>query len=169
MVGGSGFSPVIRHSFVRAAPYRRPRKPRRAKNDPFSSVPGDQPAAPAMKSAHLLRLVRCPRPHPRFEQNRRRSTCGFVSAFFGMVGDRRLNVVDGPVSWRAVSGGVRNGAAAAPRRPGGPKSGGRRRCRLPRGAPRGPFRALRARSGPRGRPPGKFFQNCPCIDVRVPV
>ena len=30
------------------------------------------------------------------------STCGFVFALFGMVGGKGLNVVDGPISWRAV-------------------------------------------------------------------
>lgn len=68
----------------------------------FPPSPGDHLAALATKSTHLLRLVRYPRPHPRFEQNRRRSTCGFVSELFGMVGDRQLNVVDGPVLWRAL-------------------------------------------------------------------
>ena len=102
MVGSSQSGPVIRHSFVRTAPRGRLRRSRRAKNDPFSSVPGDQLTALATKPAHLLRLVRYPRPHPRFEQNRRRSTCGFVFALFGMVGGRQLNVVDGPVSWRAL-------------------------------------------------------------------
>ena len=102
MVGSSRSGPVIRHSFVRAAPRGRLRRSRRAKNDPFSSVPGGSAAAPATKPAHLLRFPRYPRPHPRFKQNRRRSTCGFVFAFFGMVGDRQLNVVDGPILWRAL-------------------------------------------------------------------
>lgn len=39
MVGNVEFIVVNRHSFVRAAPCKRPRKPRGAKNDPFSSVP----------------------------------------------------------------------------------------------------------------------------------
>ena len=102
MVGGSGFSPVIRHSFVRAAPRGHFRKPCGAKMIRFPPSPGDQLTAPAMKSAHLLRLARYPRPYSRFEQNRRRSTCGFISAFFGMVGGKWLNVVDGPVLWRAL-------------------------------------------------------------------
>ena len=38
-------------------------------------------------------------------------------------------------------------ARAAPEAAGGPKQLGRRRGRRPRGAPRGPFRAIRARSG----------------------
>lgn len=100
MVGGSGFSPVIRHSFVRAAPRGHFRKPCGAKMIRFPPSPGDQPAAPATKPAHLLRLTRHPQPYSSFEQNSRRSTCGFVFALFGMVGGKRLNVVDGPVLWR---------------------------------------------------------------------
>ena len=66
----------------------------------FPPSPGDHLAALATKSAHLLRLTRHFQPYPRLEQNHKRSTCGFVSALFGMVGDRQLNVVDGPVLWR---------------------------------------------------------------------
>lgn len=66
----------------------------------FPPSPGDHLAAPTTKSAHLLRLTRYPQPHPRFPENRRRSTCGFVFAFFGMVGGKGINVVDGPISWR---------------------------------------------------------------------
>ena len=102
MVGSSRSSPVIRHSFVRAAPRGHFRKPYGAKMIRFPPSPGDQPAAPATKPAYLLRSTRYPRPYSRFEQNRRRSTCGFVFALFDMVGDRRLNVVDGPVLWRAL-------------------------------------------------------------------
>ena len=53
----------------------------------------------------------------------------------------------------------RVGARRPRDQPGGPKRGGRRRCRPPRGAPRGPrgpFRALRARLGPRAPPPESF-------------
>lgn len=66
----------------------------------FPPSPGDHLAAPTTKSAHLLRLTRYPQPHPRFPENRRRSTCGFVFAFFGMVGGKGINVVDEPISWR---------------------------------------------------------------------
>ena len=66
----------------------------------FPPSPGDHLAAPTTKSAHLLRLTRYPQPYPRFPENRRRSTCGFVFAFFGMVGGKGINVVDGPISWR---------------------------------------------------------------------
>ena len=62
--------------------------------------PGDQLAMPATKLAHLLRLTRYPWPYPRFTKNRRRFTCGFVFAFFAMVEDSSLNVVDRPISWR---------------------------------------------------------------------
>ena len=68
----------------------------------FPPSPGDHLAALATKSAHLLRLTRHFQPYPRLEQNHKRSTCGFVSALFGMVGDRQLNVVDGPVLRRAL-------------------------------------------------------------------
>ena len=66
----------------------------------FPPSPGDQPEPLATKSAHLLRLTRYPQPYPRFPENRRRSTCGFVFVFFGMVGGKGINVVDGPLSWR---------------------------------------------------------------------
>lgn len=67
----------------------------------FPPSPGDHLAAPTTKSAHLLRLTRYPQPHPRFPENRRRSTCGFVFTFFAVVGDWRPKVVNGPISWQA--------------------------------------------------------------------
>ena len=73
----------------------------------FPPSPGDQLAALATKLAHLLRLSRYPRPYPRFKKNRKRSTCGFVFAPCGMVGDRRTNVVNGPISWRASHAAAR--------------------------------------------------------------
>ena len=102
VVESSRSSPVNRHSFVRATPCGRPESPEKPKMIRFPPSPGDRPAAPATKPGHLLRLARHPRPYLRFEQNRRRSTCGFVFALFGMVRDRQLNVVDGPISWRAL-------------------------------------------------------------------
>lgn len=102
MVGNVEFVVVNRHSFVRAAPHECLRQPREDQNDPFSSARGDRLTVPATKSAHLLRLTQYPRPYPRFPENRRHSTCGFVFAFFGMVGGKGLNVVDGPFSWRAL-------------------------------------------------------------------
>ena len=72
-----------------------------APNGPLFPSPEDRLAALATKLAHLLRLTRYPRTHPRFMKNRRTSTCGFVFSLCGMVGDGRLNVVDGPISWRA--------------------------------------------------------------------
>lgn len=100
MVGDSESGPVNRHSFVRAALHECLRKPCGTKMIRFPPSPGDQPEPLATKSAHLLRLTRYPRPYPRFPENRRRSTCGFVFAFFGMVGGKGINVVDGPISWR---------------------------------------------------------------------
>ena len=102
MVGDSESGLVNRRSFVRATLHECLRKPLQAKNDPFSSVPGDHLAAPTTKSAHLLRLTRYPQPYPRFPENRRRSTCGFVFAFFGMLGGKGSSVVDGPISWQAL-------------------------------------------------------------------
>ena len=67
----------------------------------FPPSPGDQLATPTTKPARLLRLTRYPRPCPRFTKNRRRSTCGFVFAFFAVVAGSSLNVVDRPISWRA--------------------------------------------------------------------
>lgn len=67
----------------------------------FPPSPGDHLAAPTTKSAHLLRLTRYPQPYPRFPENRRRSTCGFVFTFFAVVGDWRPKVVNGPISWQA--------------------------------------------------------------------
>ena len=100
------------------------------------------------------------------------STCGFVFANSGMVGGCSPNVVDGPVSWRAVRGGARDGAAETR---GGSGAARRTRKRREAAAPppagRAPL-ALSGASGPVGRSgaaPGKFFQNCPCIAVRVPV
>ena len=66
--------------------------------------------AAATKPAHLLLLTRAPRPYPVFHENRRPCTCGFIFARDGMVGGCRLNVVDGPGSWREVPGGGRAGA-----------------------------------------------------------
>ena len=102
MVGGSPSSPVNRHSFVRATPHECLRQPRGTKMIRFPSPPRNQPEPRVTKSAHLLRLTRYPRPYPRFPENSRRSTCGFVFAFFGMVGGKGLNVVDRPFSWRAL-------------------------------------------------------------------
>ena len=87
--------------FCSGGPARVPPPASRDQNDPFSSARGDRLTEPATKSAYLLRLTRYPRPYPRFPENSRRSTCGFVFAFFGMVGGKGLNVVDGPFSWRA--------------------------------------------------------------------
>lgn len=100
MVGNVEFIVVNRHSFVRAALHECLRQPRGTKMIRFPPSPRDQPEPLATKLAHLLRLTRYPRPQPRFMKNRSRSTCGFVFAFFGMVGGKGLNVVDGPVSWR---------------------------------------------------------------------
>lgn len=66
----------------------------------FPPSPGDQLAMPAAKLAHLLRLTRYPWPYPRFMKNRRRSTCGFVFAFFAVVESSGSNVVDGPILWQ---------------------------------------------------------------------
>ena len=100
MVWDSESGPVNRHSFVRATPHEYLRKSRGTKMIRFPPSPGDPLAAPTTKSAHLLRLTRYPQPYPRFPENRRRSTCDFVFAFFGMVGGKGINVVDGPISWR---------------------------------------------------------------------
>ena len=99
MVGNVEFIVVNRHSFVRAALHECLRQPRGTKMIRFPPSPRDQSEPLATKSAHLLRLTQYPRPYPRFAENRRRSTCGFVFAFFGMVGGKGLNVVDGPASW----------------------------------------------------------------------
>ena len=116
---------------------------------------------------------------PRFPENRRPSTCGFIFARDAMVGGCRPNVVDGPVSWREAPGaaGVEpdGRAAAAPpsrgARPAG--SAGHRGARRPGRAPASaPWALVTAVATPRdtgARPPGKFFQNCPCIVIRVPV
>ena len=102
MVGDSESGPVNRHSFVRATTSSVSVSRFKPKMIRFPPSPGDHSAAPTTKPAHLLRLTRYPGPDLRFEQNRRRSTCGFVFAFFGMVGGKGLNVVDGPVSWRTL-------------------------------------------------------------------
>ena len=114
--------------------------------------------AAATKPAHLLRLTPTPRPYPVFRENRRPSTCGFISARDAMVGRCRPNVVDGPVSWRGSRG-----------RPEWSLIGGRRQRRPPASAPRAPVSAVAAPRDSGARAPGKFFQNCPCIVVRVPV
>ena len=102
MVGNSGFGPVNRHGFVRATTSSVSASHFKPKTIRFPPSPGDHLAAPTTKSAHLLRLTRYPQPYPRFPENRRRSTCVFVFAFFGMVGGKGINVVDGPVSWQAL-------------------------------------------------------------------
>ena len=109
MVGNVEFIVVNRHSFVRAALHECLRKPCGTKMIRFPPSPGDHLAAPTTKSAHLLRLTRYPRPYPCFPENCRRSTCGFVFAFFGMVGGKGLNVVDGPISWRPGAQKCRHG------------------------------------------------------------
>lgn len=101
MVGNVEFIVVNRHSFVRAALHERLRKPRETKMIRFPPFPRDQLEPLATKPAHLLRLTRYPRPYPRFPENRRRSTCGFVFTFFAVVGDWRPKVVNGPISWQA--------------------------------------------------------------------
>ena len=100
MVGNVEFIVVNRHSFVRIVPHGYHPRPRGTKMIRFLPPPRERPMALATKSAHLLRLTRYPQPYPRFPENRRRSTCGFVFAFFGMVGGKGINVVDGPISWR---------------------------------------------------------------------
>ena len=102
MVKDSESGPVNRHSFVRATTSSVSASRFKPKMIRFPPSPRDQPEPLATKPAYLLRLTRYPRPYLRFEQNRRRSTCGFVFAFFGMVRGKGLNVVDGPVSWRAL-------------------------------------------------------------------
>lgn len=102
MVGNSWLSPVNRQSFVRSALHECSRKPRGTKMIRFPPSPRDRPEPLATKPAHLLRLTRYPRPYPLFMKNRRRSTCGYVLAFFSMVGGKGLDVVDGPISWRAL-------------------------------------------------------------------
>ena len=102
MVGDSESGPVNRHSFVRATTSSVSVSRFKPKMIRFPPSPRDQPEPLATKWAQLLRLTRSPGPYLRFEQNRRRSTCGFVFAFFGMVGGKGLNVVDGPISWRAL-------------------------------------------------------------------
>ena len=101
MVGNVEFIVVNRHSFVRAALHECLRKPCGTKMIRFPPSPRDQPEPLATKPAHLLRLTRYPRPYPRFPENRRRSTCGFVFTFFAVVGGWRPKVVDGPISWQA--------------------------------------------------------------------
>ena len=70
----------------------------------FRRCPAVIQDAPATKPAHLLRFTLTHRPCPVFCENRRPSTCGFIFARDTMVGGCRPNVVDGPVSWRAVRG-----------------------------------------------------------------
>ena len=84
---------------------------------------------------------------PRFPENRRPSTCGFIFARDAMVGGCRPNVVDGPVSWREAPGaaGVEpDGRAAA-----APPSRGARPAGLV--GHRGPI-ALESVPHPRRRP-----------------
>ena len=114
--------------------------------------------AAATKPAHLLRLTPAPPPYPVFRENRRPSTCGFILSRDAMVGGCRPNVVDGPVSWRGSRG-----------RPEWSLIGGRRQRRPPASAPRALVSAVAAPRDSGARAPGKFFQNCPCIAVRVPV
>ena len=96
--------------------------------------------AAATKPAHLLRLTPTPRPYPVFRENRRPSTCGFISARDAMVGGCRPNVVDGPVSWRGSRG-----------RPEWSLIGGRRQRRPPASAPRALVSAV--------APPESFSKN----------
>lgn len=56
----------------------------------------------ATKTAYLLRLTRTGRPWPCFLKIGKPSTCGFNFVFFGMVEGGQRNVVNRPISWRAV-------------------------------------------------------------------
>ena len=148
--------------------------------------------------AGLRSWTRPCRPSPAFHGMRKPSTCGFVFADYGMPGGCRPGPVNrhsfgiagraearsapitvpAPAGWplrgwrpaprkrKTSDGGIRDvpralegRAAATPPPAGHVPAGGKGIEGL-----RGPFPRLHPR--PRRR---KFFQNCPCIAVRVPV
>ena len=56
----------------------------------------------ATKTAYLLRLTRMGRPCGSFLKTSKSSTCGFDFTIFRVVEGSRQNVVDSPISWRAI-------------------------------------------------------------------
>ena len=131
--------------------------------------------------AGLRGRTRAGRPYPAFLGMRKSSTCSFDFADYGMLGGSR----PGPVNRYGFEIAGRAGARLAPIKglapAGWPLSGWRPAprkrktadSRCPEGAGEAGAGALgpgrgRARAHPRPRR-RKFFQNCPCIAVRVPV
>lgn len=98
--------------------------PRKAKSDPFSSVPEGSGAVTDMVAfqnyAGLRGQSRDPHPYPLFLKNSKQSTCGFIFAFFCMVGGSlsspviRHSFVSGGPTARSRAG---PGGAFLPRRP----------------------------------------------------
>ena len=152
------------------------------------SLPASE-LVPFQNYAGLRGRTRTCRPYPAFHGIRKSFTCGFDFTNYGMLGSSRASPVNrhgfeiagragarlapimGPApqgwplgEWRAAprkrkttGGGIRD----VPRAPEG------RAVALPRGHGRA-SRAPRLRAHARRRP-RKFFRNCPCIAVRVPV
>lgn len=137
--------------------------------------------------AGLRGWTRTGRPCPAFHGMRKPSTYGFDFTDYGMLGGSRPGPVNRHGFEIAGSAGARLAPIMGPApagwslggwRPVGwkrkPASGGTRDAL---GAPAGRIRhrgSLALESVPRSRPSGarasgKFFQNCPCIAVRVPV
>ncbi len=139
--------------------------------------------------AGLRGRTRTCRPYPAFHGIRKSSTCGFDFTNYGMPGGCRPSPVNrhgfeiagraevrlAPIMGPAPAGRPLSEWRAAPRKRKTAGGGIRDVPRAPEGRaaalPRGHGRASRA---PRPwaharRRARKFFQNCPCIAVRVPV
>ena len=123
MLKGHWFCPVNRHGFEPANKgqvyfgrfYLGKRRLRQLRPHILSrhSFDGSVRARPATclatKPAYLLRLSGRGQPHGGFSKTAKPSTCGFIFDNCGVVGGSRLNVVDGPVSWRPTQRELRSG------------------------------------------------------------
>ena len=181
MLKGHWFCPVNRHGFEPANKgqvyfgrfYLGKRRLRQLRPHILSrhSFDGSVRARPATclatKPAYLLRLSGRGQPHGGFSKTAKPSTCGFIFDNCGVVGGSRLNVVDGPVSWRgsrgrpewSLIGGRRQRrppAGRAPRAYSGIE-GPRRPGRAPASAPRALVSAVATPRDSGARAPGKFF------------
>ena len=89
--------------------------PRKAKSDPFSSVPEGSGAVTDMVAfqnyAGLRGQSRDPHPYPLFLKNSKQSTCGFIFAIFCMVGGSLSSPV---IRHSFVSGGPTARSRAGP-------------------------------------------------------
>ena len=141
----------------------------------------EQPCLPASELvsfqnyAGLRGRTRTGRPYPAFHGMHKPSTCGFDFTDCGMPGGSRPGPVNRHGFEIAGWAGARLVPITGPAPAGWPLGGWRpalwrRKTAVggTRDVPRAPERGA-AWPPPPGRSPRKFFRNCPCIAVRVPV